>query len=51
MNVYEKNLDKNNANFVPLTPLTFLKELKIFIQIMRNHLRRSHYTWIDVYKR
>ena len=36
MSLYEKNLDKNKANFVPLTPLTFLKELKTFIQIMRH---------------
>ena len=28
MSVYEKNLDKNKANFVPLTPLTFLKRAK-----------------------
>ena len=23
--MYDTNLDKNNANFVPLTPLSFLK--------------------------
>ena len=28
MNNYEKNLDKNDANFVPLTPLTFLERSK-----------------------
>ena len=25
MSHYETNLDKNDANYVPLTPLTFLK--------------------------
>ena len=28
MSHYDKNLDKNNANFVPLTPLSFLKRAK-----------------------
>ena len=28
MNHYEKNLDKNDANFVPLTPLSFLERVK-----------------------
>jgi fatty-acyl-CoA synthase len=28
MNNYELNLDKNNANYVPLTPLTFLQRAK-----------------------
>ena len=28
MNNYEKNLDKNDANFVPLTPLSFLERAK-----------------------
>ena len=28
MSVYEKNLEKNKANFVPLTPLTFLVRAK-----------------------
>ena len=28
MNDYDKNLEKNNANFVPLTPLSFLERAK-----------------------
>ena len=28
MSHYDKNLNKNNANFVPLTPLSFLKRAK-----------------------
>ena len=28
MSHYDTNLDKNNANYVPLTPLTFLKRAK-----------------------
>ena len=28
MSQYDTNLDKNNANYVPLTPLTFIKRAK-----------------------
>ena len=28
MSHYNTNLDKNNANYVPLTPLTFLQRAK-----------------------
>ena len=28
MSNYNKNLDKNNANYVPLTPLSFLERTK-----------------------
>ena len=28
MSHYDNNLDKNNANFVPLTPLSFLERAK-----------------------
>ncbi len=28
MNKYEQHLDKNSANFVPLTPLSFLERAK-----------------------
>ena len=28
MSHYNKNLDKNNANYVPLTPITFLERTK-----------------------
>ena len=35
MSHYETNLNKNDANYVPLTPLTFLKGLMRFIPIMK----------------
>ena len=28
MNNYEQNLEKNKANYVPLTPITFLERTK-----------------------
>ena len=28
MNPYDENLDKNKANYVPLTPLSFLQRAK-----------------------
>ena len=28
MSDYDKNLEKNNANFVPLTPISFLERAK-----------------------
>ena len=28
MNPYDTNLDKNNANHIPLTPLSFLERAK-----------------------
>ena len=28
MSDYDKHLDKNNANFVPLTPISFLERAK-----------------------
>ncbi|GIS66556.1 MAG: hypothetical protein CM1200mP5_3400 [Candidatus Pelagibacterales bacterium] len=42
MSHYDTNLDKNNANFVPLTPLSFLQEQKIFIQIMKHNLEEGN---------
>ena len=52
MSLYEKNLDKNEANFVPLTPLTFLKRAKdIYPNYEAIIYEDRKYTWIDVYKR
>ena len=52
MNVYEKNLDKNKANFVPLTPLTFLKRAKdIYPNYEAIIYEDIKYSWSDVYKR
>ena len=52
MTHYDTNLDKNNANYVPLTPLTFLKRAK---EIYPNYeaviYEDRKYTWHQVYKR
>ena len=52
MSQYDINLDKNKANHVPLTPLTFLKRAK---EIYPNYeaviYEERKYTWADVYKR
>jgi Acyl-CoA synthetases (AMP-forming)/AMP-acid ligases II len=52
MGHYDTNLDKNNANYVPLTPLTFLKRAK---EIYPNYeaviYEDRKYTWEQVYKR
>ena len=52
MNNYEQNLDKNDANFVPLTPLTFLERAKdIYPNYEALVYENRSYTWSDVYKR
>ena len=52
MSVYEKNLDKNKANFVPLTPLTFLKRAKdIYPNYEALIYEDKKYTWLEIYKR
>ncbi len=52
MSHYDTNLDKNNANYVPLTPLTFLKRAK---EIYPNYeaviYEDRKYSWDQVYKR
>ena len=52
MNHYDNDLDKNKANYVPLTPLTFLKRAK---EIYPNYeaviYEDRKYTWDQVYKR
>jgi fatty-acyl-CoA synthase len=52
MNAYDKNLDKNNANFVPLTPLSFLERAK---DIHPNYeaviYEDRKYTWSEIYTR
>ena len=52
MSHYDTNLDKNKANYVPLTPLTFLKRAK---EIYPNYeaiiYEDRKYTWSEVYKR
>ena len=52
MGHYDTNLNKNNANYVPLTPLTFLKRAK---EIYPNYeaviYEDRTYSWDQVYKR
>ena len=52
MSNYEINLEKNKANYVPLSPLTFLKRSK---EIYPNYeaivYEDRKYTWIEVYNR
>ena len=52
MSSFDKNLDKNNANFVPLTPLTFLERAKdIYPNYEALVYEDRKYTWLDIYKR
>ncbi len=52
MSLYEKDLDKNKANFVPLSPLTFLQRAKdIYPDYEALVYEERKYTWLDVYKR
>ena len=52
MNHFNKNLDKNDANFVPLTPLSFLQRAKdIYPNYEAIIYEDRKYTWNDVYKR
>ena len=52
MNHYETNLDKNDANFVPLTPLSFLERAKdIYPNYEALVYENRIYTWTEVYKR
>ena len=52
MNHYETNLDKNDANYVPLTPLSFLERAKdIYPNYEAVVYEGRKYTWSEVYKR
>ena len=52
MSSYEKNLEKNPANFVPLTPLSFLDRAKdVYPNYEAIVYEDRKYTWIEVYKR
>ena len=52
MNNYETNLGKNDANFVPLTPLSFLERAKdIYPNYEALVYEDRSYTWNQVYKR
>ena len=52
MNHYENNLNKNDANFVPLTPLSFLERAKdIYPNYEALVYESKSYTWTELYKR
>ena len=52
MNPYENDLDKNKANFVPLTPLSFLNRAKdVYPDYEAVVYENRKYTWSDIYKR
>ena len=52
MSYYDKDLDKNEANYVPLSPLTFLERTKdIFPNYEAVVYESRSYTWKEVYKR
>ena len=52
MSHYDTNLDKNEANYIPLTPLTFLKRAKdIYPDYEAVIYEDRKYSWTEVYKR
>ena len=52
MSHYDTNLDKNNANFVPLTPISFLERAKdIYPNYEALVYEDRKYTWSEIYKR
>jgi len=52
MSHYDTNLDKNKANYVPLSPLTFLERTKdIYPNYEAVVYESRSYTWEEVYKR
>ena len=52
MSHYDTNLDKNNANYVPLTPLSFLERAKdIYPDYEALIYEDRSYTWAQIYKR
>ena len=52
MSNYDTNLDKNNANYVPLTPLSFIQRAKdIYPNYEAIIYEDRKYTWSEVYKR
>ena len=52
MNDYDKNLEKNNANFIPLTPISFLERTKdIYPNYESIIYKKRVYTWKQTYDR
>ena len=52
MSYYDTNLDKNDANYVPLSPLSFLERTKnIYPNYEAIVYESRSYTWSEVFKR
>ncbi len=52
MNSFDTNLEKNSANFVPLSPLSFISRVKdIYPNYESLIYGKRKYTWIETYKR
>tara|TARA_B110000438_G_C15801560_1_gene645386 strand:+ start:343 stop:1974 length:1632 start_codon:yes stop_codon:yes gene_type:complete len=52
MNNFSVDLDKNNANYVPLTPLTFIERTKdVYPDYESIVYGNRNYTWLQTYKR
>ncbi len=52
MNNFDTNLDKNNANFVPLSPLSFISRAKdIYPNYESLVYGKRSYTWVETYNR
>ena len=52
MSPYDTNLDKNGANHIPLTPLSFLERAKdVYPNYEAIVYEGRSYTWSQVYKR
>jgi len=52
MNNFSTNLEKNNANYVPLTPLTFIERTKdVYPDYESIVYGVRNYTWLETYER
>ena len=52
MSHYDKNLYKNNANYVPLSPLSFLERTKdIYPNYEAIVYESRSFTWLEFYNR
>ena len=52
MNNFDKDLDKNSSNFVPLSPLSFISRVKdIYPKYESLVYGNRSYTWLQTYDR
>ena len=52
MNSFSTHLDKNRANYIPLTPLTFIERTKdVYPDYESVIYGNRNYTWLKTYKR